>query len=54
MIFSICEQFPILLREAGMKVSVLDLFQQWYEIVDYVMKTFSRRSFVSSHIALNL
>ena len=35
LIFSICQQFLIPLKEARMKVSTLDLLEQWYEVVDY-------------------
>ena len=50
-IFSISEQFLLPLKEAGMKVFIPDLSEKWYELVEYAKKTFSRRSFVSSHMA---
>ena len=31
----------ISLREAGMKVSILDLLGQWYGLVEYAKKTLS-------------
>ena len=39
--FSICEQFLISLKEAGMKVSIPDLLQQWYELEEYAKKILS-------------
>ena len=32
-------QFQIPIKEAGMKVSIPDLLEQWYELVEYLMKT---------------
>ena len=40
-IFSLCEQFLIPLTETAMKVSILHLFEQWYELVEYAKKTLS-------------
>ena len=36
---SICEQF--LKKETGMKISIFDFLEQWYELVAYVKKTLS-------------
>ena len=41
MIFSICEQFLIPLKEARVQVSIPNLMEQWYEQVEYVRKAFS-------------
>ena len=32
-------QFQIPLKEAGMRVSIMELLEQWYELVEYAMKT---------------
>ena len=34
-IFSICEQFLIPLKEAGMKLSIPNFLRQWYKLVEY-------------------
>ena len=39
--FFTCKQFLIPLSEAGMKVSIPDLLEQLYEIVEYAKKTLS-------------
>ena len=33
-----CVQFRIPLKEAGMRVSIPDLLEQWYELVKYAKK----------------
>ena len=38
-IFSICEQFLIPLKEAVVKISIPDLLEQWYKSVGYAKKT---------------
>ena len=40
-IFSISEQFLISLKKAGRKVSIPDLLEEWYELVEYAEKTLS-------------
>ena len=41
LIFSICEQFLIPLKEAGMKLSISDLLEHWYGLVEYAKKILS-------------
>ena len=55
-IFSMCEQFLIPLKEAGMKVSIPDFFfEQWSKSVEYAIffeyDFFSHHSFQPSHMA---
>ena len=40
-LFSICEQFLIPLKGAGRKVSIRDLLEQYYDLVEYAKKTLS-------------
>ena len=41
LIFSICEQFLIPLKEAGIKLSIFDLLEHWYGLVEYAKKIVS-------------
>ena len=41
LVFSICEQFLIPLRGAGMKLSISDLLEHWYGLVEYAKKILS-------------
>ena len=43
--FSLCEQFLIPLKQAGMKLSISDLLEHWYRLVEYAKKTLSLTSF---------
>ena len=41
LIFSICEQFLIPLKEAEMKLSISDFWKHWYGLVEYAKKILS-------------
>ena len=45
LIFSICEQFLIPLKEAGMKLTIFDLLEHWYVLVYMQRRFFLSREF---------
>ena len=51
-IFFTCVQFRISFKEARMNVSILNILEKWYELVEYAKNTlFFCRSLASSQMA---